>query len=198
MWHSSGSNTSCWAASVKTFLLEVTSSLTSESTNKPHCYTAALHKAIQHLQVLNVNCWNLLIIHVFLSLNLIACTNGNHHLGLYANHQPLLRVLNKFSIHCHSEQESADQSSLSLLGVTGGSAVKIPSFSESTNRKLLDHWGQISMSTGLISPVLFSRTHTSLSLAGSTHCRSWSTGSIVWTNREQQSTEVSQYISPSR
>lgn len=55
------------------------------------------------------------------------------------------------------------------------------------------HWGQISMSTGLISPVLFSRTHSSLSLAGSTHCRSWSTGSIVWTKQELQSVEASQH-----
>lgn len=51
--------------------------------------------------------------------------------------------------------------------------------------------GQISTSTGLISPVLFSRTHSSLSLAGSTHCRSWSTGSIVCTRKEQQSVEAS-------
>lgn len=42
------------------------------------------------------------------------------------------------------------------------------------------------MSTGLVSPVLFSSTHSSRSLAGSTHCRSWSTGSIVWTDREQR------------
>lgn len=34
-----------------------------------------------------------------------------------------------------------------------------------------------------MSPVLFSRTHSSLSLDGSTHWRSWSTGSIVWTKK---------------
>lgn len=58
-------------------------------------------------------------------------------------------------------------------------------------RAVRQRWGQISTSTGLISPVLFSRTHSSLSLHGSTHCRSLSTGSIVWTKKEQPSVKVS-------
>lgn len=41
-------------------------------------------------------------------------------------------------------------------------------------------WAQIFMFTGLISPVLLSFTHCSLSLTGSTNCKSWSTGSSVW------------------
>lgn len=48
-----------------------------------------------------------------------------------------------------------------------------------------DGWSRMwraykSMSTGRTSPVLFSFTHSSRSLAGSTFCSSWSTGSTTW------------------
>lgn len=119
-------------------------------------------------------------------------------------------VLSRLMWGCE-EPVSADWSSPSLLGVTSGSVggVKIPAdFSQASGcslcfsvswggvkvcicRAVRQRWGQISTSTGLISPVLFSRTHSSLSLHGSTHCRSLSTGSIVWTKKEQPSVKVS-------
>lgn len=48
-----------------------------------------------------------------------------------------------------------------------------------------DGWSQLrmvymSISTGRTSPVLFSFTHSSLSLPGSTFCSSWSTGSTIY------------------
>lgn len=45
----------------------------------------------------------------------------------------------------------------------------------------------ISMSTGRISPVLCSFTHSSLSLAGSTFRSNWSTSSTVWKEEKQES-----------
>lgn len=121
-------------------------------------------------------------------------------------------ILSRLLLGCE-EPVSSDWSPLSLLGVTHGSAGEWwsqhkfnrslspqacclwVSLSVSLGVKVCisragrQHWGYISRSTGLTSPVLFSRTHSSLSLAGSTHCSSWSTGSIVWTNTERNSSQ---------